>query len=284
MKSVSGVRMVFWTIAAACFAAAAAGIFARVVSNMADRWAHESTGIAVVRIFASDAPDTLAVAERVIEAAPEVADAEIITANRAAAMLAEWGGTDVRPSDLPPLRLLEVDFALRAPPDAPRRLERRLAAAGLAAQVVTPRGVASEATRSAQVLRLSAAAGAVFLCLIMALIVAFSARSYAQRRGDLIAAMADVGAGRGKAESAVGDEAAAAGLYAGIIGAAVAALGGFGLVYWFSPTSGPMEILRSLTLFDVAPVLATPAVAALAAMLGARGAAGALHARAARLA
>jgi hypothetical protein len=84
-------------------------------------------------------------------------------------------------------------------------------------------------------------------------------------------------------ESTVGDEAAAAGFWAGLVGAAAAAAGGFGLIYWFSPASEPMEIVESLRLLDWAPLAATPVVSALAAALGARGAAGALHERAARI-
>jgi uncharacterized SAM-binding protein YcdF (DUF218 family) len=64
----------------------------------------------------------------------------------------------------------------------------------------------------------------------MTMIVAFSARAYAQRRGDLIAAMADAGAARGRVENTVGEEAALAGFWAGLVGAALAGVGGLALI------------------------------------------------------
>ncbi len=277
-------RWVFWAIAAACFAAAAAGLLARAAHYMADRWAHEATGVAIVRVLASDSPEQLAQAELVIAAAPPVARADIVTAERAAALLEDWGGGEVRAADLPPLRLVEVEFDVDAPPDSPQRLEAYLARRGLAAEVIAPADVTTLATRSAQTMRRAALAGAAFLALMMAAIIVLSARALALRQTQLITALADLGATGAGAARNVGDEAASLGLWAGIAGAGAAALAAFGGIYVTQPSAGVLDIVLGAHWLDWIPIIATPLAAAALAALGARSAASALHARAARLA
>ncbi|MGE3143220.1 MAG: hypothetical protein AB7L65_07845 [Hyphomonadaceae bacterium] len=277
-------RTIFWTIVAACFAAAAAGLLARAATHMADRWAHETTGAAVVRILATDEPDALSNAEDAIREAPGIAKAAIVTAERAAALLQEWGGDRVAASDLPPLRLIEVEFALDAPPNAAEALEARLLRQGIRAEVVAPGAGSNEATESAQVLRLAAWGGAGFLALMMAMIIALSARALAHRRGDLITAMADLGATPARAAREVGDEAAGLGFRAGFIGALAAAAAAAVIIYLTDPAADIEDIARMARPLDLAPLALTPLAAALLASFGARAAAASLHARAARLA
>lgn len=284
MSGEGSARWVFWAIAAACFAAAAAGLLARAANYMADRWAHESTGVAIVRVLASDDPAALAQAEEIIAAAPGVASAEIVTAERAAALLQDWGGQEVRASDLPPLRLIEVEFTLDAPSDAPRRLEALLQQRGLASQVIAPNANATQAEQSARTMRLAAAGGAGFFALMMAAIILLAARAMAQKRIDLITAMADIGATSAGASRDVGDEAASMGLWAGILGAGAAAMAAFAAIYLMQPSADALEIVTGAHWMDWAPIAATPIASALLASAGARGAAASLHARAARLA
>jgi cell division transport system permease protein len=277
-------RAVFWVMAAACFAAASALLFSRAAFVMADRWAHEATGVAIVRILAADAPGALAEAEDAIKSAPSVARAQIVTAERAAALMQDWQGAQVRPSDLPPLQLVEVDFAPGAPRAAAQNLEAHLAEKGLAVQVVSPRSAETEAARNAQLMRLAALVGAGFIVAMMAAVIAFSARALALRRADLITALTDIGATRERAGAELGVEAGRLGLWAGLAGALVAAGAGAAGIYLTTPTATPLSILNATGPIEWAALAATPLYAALFASLGARAGAGAVHARAARLA
>jgi cell division protein FtsX len=270
-------------MAAACFAAAAAGLLARAANFMADRWAHETTGVAVVRILATDAPDALLTAEQAIAAAPHVASAQIVTAERAASMMEDWQSGEVRPSDLPPLQLVEVDFSLTAPRDAPERLKQHLLQQGLAVDVVSPQSSQTVAARSARSMRIAALIGAAFLSVLMAVVIALSARALALRHADLITALADAGATSSRAGQELGEMAMRTGLWAGVVGAAGAGLVAFAAIYLSSPSSSPLGILTGTHPLDWAPLLLTPPLAALCANLGARAGAAALHARASRI-
>lgn len=285
MNPLGNARAVFWAMAAACFAAAAAGLLARAANFMADQWAHESTGVAIVRI---DGPlgeaDILGRAQEAIRESPLVERANIVTAERAAALMEDWQGGEVRPADLPPLQLVEVDFVVGAPRDAPDRLERHLTERGLAAAVIAPRGNEMAAARNARLIRYAAIGGAAFLGLMMVLVVAFAARALALRRADFITALADIGATRARVGQEVGEEAARVGLWAGLLGAALAAVSGFSTLYFLQPSKTALDIVLGAHPFDYFPILLTPPAAALFASLGARAGASALHARAARLA
>lgn len=284
MNPSGSMRAVFWVMAAACFAAASALLFSRAAFVMADRWAHEATGVAIVRILAADAPGALAEAEDAIKGAPSVVRAQIVTAERAAALMQDWQGAQVRPSDLPPLQLVEVDFAPGAPRAAAQNLEEHLAEKGLAVQVVSPRSAETEAARNAQLMRLAALVGAGFIVAMMAAVIAFSARALALRRADLITALTDIGATRERAGAELGVEAGRLGLWAGLAGALVAAGAGAAGIYLATPTATPLSILNATGPIEWAALAATPLYAALFASLGARAGAGAVHARAARLA
>jgi len=284
MNPGGSMRAVFWVMAAACFAAACSAFLARAAFVMADRWSQEATGVAIVRILAADEQGALAVAEDEIKSGPYVSRAQIVTAERAAALMQEWQGAQVRPSDLPPLQLVEVDFEPSAPGVAAERLEAHLLEKGLAVQVVSPRGAETAAVRNAQLMRIAAIAGAIFLGAMMAAVIAFSARALALRRADLITALTDIGASRERAGAELGDEAGRLGLWAGLTGAVLAAGAAYAGVYFSTPTATPLGILTAAGPFDWAPLAATPLIAAVCASLGARAGAGAVHERAARIA
>jgi hypothetical protein len=95
--------------------------------------------------------------------------------------------------------------------------------------------------------------------------------------------MTDCGATRGQAAGRVADEAAVLGLYAGLVGGALA--GAAGLVVMMLAIPGArLETLAEMILpVDFAPIVAAPLAAAIAAGAGARAAAGAFHGQAARL-
>jgi cell division protein FtsX len=270
-------------MAAACFAAAAAGLLARAANFMADRWSHESTGVAVVRILATDAPDALATAEQAIAAAPHVARAQIVTAERAASMIEDWQSGEVRPSDLPPLQLVEVEFTMGAPANSAEQLQQHLLQRGLAADVVSPQNSQTVAARSARAIRLAAFVGAIVLALLMGAVIALSSRALALRHADLITALADMGATSSRAGQELGEMAMRTGLWAGVVGAVAAGLVAFAAIYMSSPTSTPLGIVTSAHPLDWAPMILTPPLAAVFANLGARAGAATLHARAARI-
>jgi cell division transport system permease protein len=277
-------RSLFWTLAFAAFAAAAAGLAARAVDRVADAYEAQRHSYAIVRVIAPEGPAGLAAAESVLAAAPLVASAAPMSASRAAALLGEWGGAPVRAEDIPPLRLIEIELAPgAAPADAGDELTAALAQGGITAELVTAPAAASGGGVARRV-TLAAGWGAAAFALVMALIVALGARTLAARRRELVAVMADLGATRGQAAGRIGDEAAFVGLYAGAVGAALAGCAAFALLFLLLPDLSLAAMADLILPIDAAPLLAVPLGAALAAGLGARAAASLFYARAARLA
>lgn len=276
-------RAMFWTMAFACFAAAMAGIGGRAAHHVADRWAFEAAGLAVVRVLAADDLAVLGAAERTLAAAPDVAAARSLTPERAAGLLQDQTGALVNPGDLPPLRLIEVDLRPNAAPGAERRLEQALSAQGIAAEVLLP-GPPPETERSIRIVRFAATAGAAFVAAVMAAIIGLAARALAHRRRDYVTVMADLGATRTRAAGEVGQEAARSGLIAGALGAVAAAGAALLALYVVRPGETAAQLLAMASVVDLAPLLATPVLAALVAGAGARASAERQFARAARLA
>src|SRR5690606_20877762 len=96
-----------------------------------------------------------------------------------------------------------------------------LAQGGVTAEIIDAPDEASGAGPAGRV-RTAAFWGAIAFALLMAIIVSLSARSLAARRRELVTVMCDLGATRSQAAGRIADEAAVIGLYAGLIGGALA--------------------------------------------------------------
>src|SRR5690606_22107745 len=82
-------RALFWTLAFAAFAAAAAGLAARAADRVAVGYEQQRNAYAIVRVLAPDGPAGMAAAETALASAPHVTSAAPMTAGRAAALLSE---------------------------------------------------------------------------------------------------------------------------------------------------------------------------------------------------
>lgn len=276
-------RALFWTLAFAAFAAAAAGLAARAVDRMAAGYEAARHGYAIVRVIAPEGPTGIDAAEAALQHAPHVTSAEPMTAGRAAALLAQWGGSRVNATDMPPLRLIEIDLAQAAPnTDISGDIVASLAQGGVTAQVIEAPDNASGGGLAARV-RTFALWGAVAFALVMAVIIYLGARGLAARRRELVTVMTDLGATRGQTAGRIADEAAMLGLYAGLTGGALASIGAIALLYVAIPGLGVDSLRHMILPVDLAPVIAAPIGAAIAAGAGARAAAGYFHGQAARL-
>lgn len=283
-NALSGVeRALFWTLAFAAFAAAAAGLAARAVDHMAERYEQARRQYAIVRVLAPEGPEGMAAAEAALAQAPHVASAAPMTAGRAAALLGEWGGSDMAEQDVPPLRLIEIELA-SAPDgiDVSGDVVAALAQGGVTAELIEAPENAGGGGFSARV-RMAAFWGAIAFAAVMAIIVSLAARGLAARRRELVTVMTDLGATRGQAAGRIADEAAVLGLYAGLIGGALAGLAALVLLLLAVPNLALQHLLALIAPLDLAPIVAAPLVAAVAAGLGARAAASYFYGQAARL-
>ncbi|MGE0595048.1 MAG: hypothetical protein AB7P07_01675 [Hyphomonadaceae bacterium] len=278
-------RSLFWTLAFAAFAAAAAGLTARGIDRIADGYEAMRRSYAIVQVIAPEGPAAIAAAEAALTRSPLVATAAPMSAQRAADLLGQWSGGGVPAEEMPPLRLIEIELNPSAisHPDVSAELTAALAQGGVTAEVIT----APDAAAGGGVARrasLAAGWGAIAFGLVMAIIVGLAARTLAARRRELIVVMADLGGTRTQVAGRVADEAAVIGLYAGLTGAVLAAFAASAILFFLLPGL-QIEHLREIILpVDLAPLAAAPVGAALAAGLGARMAAGLFHGQAARLA
>lgn len=272
-------RAQFLTLAFAVFAAVAAGLAARGVDRVAANYEDARANYAIVQVIAPEGSAGITAAEVALAQTAQVTSASPMTAGRAAALL----GGGVQAEDLPDLRLIEIELA-PAPPhvDIAGDIVAALAQGGVTAEVIEAPNDASGAGLATRV-RTAAFWGAVAFALIMAIIVSLSARSLAARRRELVTVMCDLGATRSQAAGRIADEAAVLGLYAGLIGGALAGVAAF-IVLMLATPGLSLDALRQMILpIDLAPIAAAPLVAAIAAGAGARAAAGYFHAKAARL-
>jgi len=276
-------RALFLTLAFAAFAAAAVGLGARAFDHMASNYENARRGYAVVRVLAPEGPLGIAAAVAALESAPHVTSAEPMTAGRAAELLAQWGGSPVNAADIPALRLIEIDLAPAAPhTDISGDIVASLAQGGVTAQVIEAPDNASGGGLAARA-RTIALWASIGFALVMAVIISLGARGLAARRRELVTVMTDLGATRGQAAGRIADEAAILGLYAGLAGAALAAVIAIALLFVAMPGLSVESLRRMILPADLAPILAAPFVAAIAAGAGARAAAGYFHGQAARL-
>lgn len=275
-------RALFWTLVFAAFAAAAAGLAARAVDRVAADYETQRQSYAIVRVVAPEGPAGMAAAEAALNNAPSVTRAAPMTQERAAALLAQWGGASVAPGELPPLHLIEIELAPNAGDDISAVLTAALAQNGVTAEVVGAPESASGGGAAARV-RGAAFWGAVLFALVMALIISLAARGLAARRREVVTVMADCGATRGQAAGQIADEAAVLGLYAGLLGGVLAGVAGSVVMLIAIPGASADTLAQMILPIDLAPIAAAPLGAAIAAGAGARAAAGIFHGQAARL-
>lgn len=284
-NALSGIeRALFFTLTAAAFAAAAAGLCARAVDHWAVNYEQARANYAIVRVLAPEGPEGIAAAEAALNQAPHVNSAAPMTPSQAAALLRQWGGGEVDFEDLPPLRLIEIELTSGSEEqfDIAGDIEAALAQGGVTAEVVEAPDSASGGGLS-NLVRAGALWGATGFALVMAVIVWLAARGLAARRRELVTVLTDLGATGGQAVGRIADEAAMLGLQAGLAGAALAAIAGI-VVMWLAIPGASLETLPNMILpIDFLPIAAAPLGAAIAAGAGARMAAGYFHRQAARL-
>ena len=276
-------RALFWTLAFAAFAAAAAGLAARAVDRVAVQYEQARTGYAIVRVIAPTGPTGMAVAEMALASAPHVTSAAPMTAGRAAALLGEASGEPVDPAHVPDLRLIEIELAPSRPDaDVAGDIVAALAAGGVTAEIIAAPDEASGGSLAARA-RTAALWGSAAFAAMMAVIVWLAARGLAARRREMVTVMCDLGATRGQTAGRIADEAAVLGLYAGAAGAALAAVAGLIVMLLVIPDATLNNVASMILPVDLAPVVAAPLGAAIAAGAGARAAASYFHGQAARL-
>lgn len=276
-------RALFWTLVFAAFAAAAAGLAARAVDRLAVAYETQRSSYAIVEVLAPEDPAAMAAAQAALTQAPHVTAASVMTSERAAQLLRQWGGEPVNPADIPALRLIEIELSPdSANTDIAGDLTAWLAQSGITADVVTaPQGAGGG--RVSRAVRTAALLGAVAFALVMAIIVSFAARGLAARRRELVTVMCDLGATRSQAAGRVADEAAVLGLYAGLVGGLLAGAAAFVVLLLVIPGVNVETLAAMILPIDYAPIVAAPLGAAIAAGAGARAAAGYFHGQAARL-
>jgi cell division protein FtsX len=276
-------RALFWTLVFAVFAAVAAGLAARAVDRLAAGYESERTNYAIIRVLAPEGPEAMTAAQTALADAPHVASAAPMNAGRAAALLRQWGGGDVRAEDMPDLRLIEVELApAAAGADVSGDIAAALARGGVTGELIQAPDTASGGGVSDRV-RAAAFVGALGFAAVMALIISLAARGLAARRRELVTVMCDLGATRGQAAGRIADEAAMLGLGAGVIGALAAGALAVFIILMVMPGVSFDTLLAMIRPIDLAPIIAAPVAAAFAAGFGARAAAGDFHNTAARL-
>jgi cell division transport system permease protein len=283
-NALSGIeRALFWTLAFASFAAAAAGLCARAVDHVALDYEQQRDNYAIVRVIAPEGAEGIALAEAALDQAPHVNSAAPMTPSQAAALLREWGGADVAAEEMPPLRLIEIELAPSGDSlDVSGDIVASLAQGGVTAELVEAPDQASGGGLS-NLVRAGALWGATAFGAVMALIVWLAARGLAARRRELVTVMTDLGATGAQAAGRIADEAATLGLQAGLAGAGLAGVAAI-IVIWLAIPATSLDTLPAMILpIDLVPLAVAPLGAALAAGAGARAAAGYFHRQAARL-
>lgn len=276
-------RSLFWTLAFAAFAAAAAGLAARGVDRVAVDYEQQRRDYAIVRVLAPDGPAGMAAAEAALASAPHVTSAAPMTAGRAAALLGQASGEIIDPATVPDLRLIEIELAPVSPnADVSGDIVAAMAAGGVTAEVIQAPDDASGGGLAPRV-RNAAFWGAAVFAAMMAVIVWLAARGLAARRREMVTVMCDLGATRAQTAGRIADEAAVLGLYSGAVGAACAAVAGVIVLLLVIPGATLNSVVGMILPIDLVPIVATPLGSAIAAGAGARAAAGAFHAQAARL-
>ncbi|WP_135211085.1 FtsX-like permease family protein [Vitreimonas flagellata] len=276
-------RALFWTLVFAAFAAVAVALGARAADRIAVSYEQQRTNYAIVRVIAPEGEEAITAAQTALNTAPHVTSAAPMTAGRAAALLQQWGGSDVAAEDLPPLRLFEIELApAEAQVDVNGDIVAALAQGGVTAEVVGAPDTGSGGGL-AGIVRQIALWGAAAFAVLMAVIVWLAARGLAARRREMVTVMCDLGATQGETAGRIADEAAMTGLVAGVVGGVLAGITAL-VVLMLAIPGVQLETLRDMILpIDLLPIAAAPIGVAIAAGAGARAAAATIHRQAARL-
>jgi cell division transport system permease protein len=275
-------RSLFWIVTFAAFAAAVVGYAARAVDRVATHYDAERGAYAIVRVLAPEGPAGVTAAETALTASPYVVSTAPMTAGRAADLLNQWGQSSLTASDMPPLRLIEIELSdAAAGVDIGGDIVAALAQGGVTGEFIAAPANASRGLSDTA--RQLAFWGAVLFAVMMAVIVLFAARGLAARRREMVTVMCDLGATEGQAAGKVADEATMLGLYAGLIGAALATLGAFAVLLLAMPGANLEALPTMIRPLDALPLVAAPLGTAIAAGIGARAAAAYFHGQAARL-
>ena len=196
--SVAGRALVFVVAIMTALASLTLGAVA-LVADRADAWAADVSREATVQVRPSDALDMKAALDDVVRlarATPGIAEARIVDADAAAALLEPWLGRNFDVSELPVPRLVALTVAPGATPDfadLAARLEAELPEASLDDHRVW----VSRLTRMA---RTTIAIGVGILGLVLAasvLIVVFATRAAMAGNAHVIEVLHFVGAERG---------------------------------------------------------------------------------------
>ncbi len=271
-----GGRALFWTLAFAAFAAAAAGLAARAADRLAAGYQVDISGYALVRVIAPDGPDGVLRAQAALGHARHVISATPMSARNAAEQLQlEDSG------EIPIPSLIEIQIRPASPDaDVAGDIEAALTQAGVTAKVNTAPDAPGDL---ASWVRRAAFWGAIGFAVVMALVVALAARGLAARRRTEVTVMTDLGATKSQAAGRIADEAAILGLNAGLAGAALAAALAVVALMLAVPHLSVENLPAMIRLPDLAPLAIVPIGAAIAAGAGASTAAAEFHDRAARL-
>jgi hypothetical protein len=229
----------------------------------------------VVQLNAPDGPAAATRAAEIARSVPGVAQAERMSAERAAALL-RASGAPPSPGPLPDPGLVEVEVEPGV--DAAKPLAEALRQNGIDAQVLqgTPdaaraRSIATE--RVAYAVALAAIGFATFAAFLLG-----AARGAGS--ADAAAGLADLGATRGQVMGIVGGEAALSAFAAGAVASVSVAVIVLAL-RMYGPDPGLALALAHLQPIHYTPLAAAPALAWTLAGLGARSAASAAFGRAA---
>jgi cell division transport system permease protein len=270
-----GGRALFWTLAFAAFAAAAAGLAARAADRLAAGYQVDISGYAIVRVVDPGGAEGVAKAQAALAHAPHVVSATPMSARSAAEHLRMEDSGEI---PIPPL--IEITVRPTSPDaDVAGDIKAALAGAGVTAEVTT----ADAPGDLASWVRRVAFWGAIGFAVVMALVVALAARGLAARRRAEVTVMTDLGATKAQAAGRVADEAAILGLNAGLAGAALAAALAVVALMLAVPHLSVENLPAMIRLPDLAPLAIVPIGAAIAAGAGASTAAAEFHDRAARL-
>lgn len=264
----AGGAALFWVVAIASMLAAVAVLSALLADRSADSAEAVLRSQYIARILTPDSPAALDDAAIALNAVDGVDAVRIVTPERAAALLRNWGGPDIQPTDLPALRLITFS-ADRAPAaDWTTTVASTMRGAGFQTEVYGPGPTAVESVKKAQELaEVTVAIGGVLFGAAL-LTAGLAGRTRVAGDRTLIRPLADMGATRGQVSRAFAARAAVEGFTAGLMGAFAASL----LAAWALSLPPFLSWAAQLKQEDAAPLLAAPLLAALLAGAGARSA------------
>jgi hypothetical protein len=254
--------------------AVAIGLGARGLDRLATAREQALSEERIARLIAPLTPAAAEEARAALAGDADVAEARLIPPQEAADLVSGWAqGQDLPADAFADLRLIAIRMERNAPEAAPSRLQADLAEQGLSIEIAAPGPTARRAARRTGADRyalFALAAGA-----LAAAMVGLLARSVVAHHGAAAAMLMGLGATRAQAETLMSGRMAAAGMQAGLWGAALA-LAVIGACIGLVPALGAMAPGPDapLVVADCVPLVAAPMIGWAAAASGARAAAG----------